>query len=475
MVFRPFENDPITKSGKLFAEKFMLGHHPTTPVPRQIDLNPECTPSRWSSHAQDPEGFLAHQMPPPTPQRVNNLDVDNPPHSQPSETSIGVGDIIAEVSLDFAQSLFHGTTTMSGETVATASTSNEKCSDTFTSELTSKEEVIAEKYHKMLKMGVPLDGVLHKMAQESVDLKITLVVLQEVSLPLSASAKVESDNTHQVKMSVKTDAPLLSDKEEAIATTYCNMLKVCIPKEAVQHKMPPPTPRRVNNLDVDNPPHQPSETSIGVGDIIAEVRLDFAQSLFRGTTTMSGETVATASTSNEKCSDTFTSELTSKEEVIAEKYHKMLKMGVPLDGVLHKMAQESVDLKITLVVLQEVSLPLSASAKVESDNTHQVKMSAKTDAPLLSDEEEAIATTYRNMLKVCIPKEAVRHKMKQDGIVIKIVEAVLGKDATAVTGSDSMSIQTKTTNRKTIAFHWTTSNLAPKLLEQSIFGWTLEK
>ena len=259
-------------------------------------------------------------------------------------------------------------------------------------------------------------------------------------------------------------------------TKYCNMLKVCIPKEAVQHKMPPPTPRRVNNLDVDNPPHsQPSETSIGVGDIIAEVSLDFAQSLFRGTTTMSGETVATASTSNEKCLDTFTSELTSEEEVIAEKYRKMLKMGVPLDGVLHKMAQESVDLKITLVVLQEVSLPLSASAKVESDNTHQVKMSAKTDAPLLSDEEEAIATTYRNMLKVCIPKEAVRHKMKQDGIVIKIVEAVLGKDATAVTGSDSMSIQTKTTNRKTIAFHWTTSNLAPKLLEQSIFGRTLEK
>lgn len=113
---------------------------------------------------------------------------------------------------------------------------------------------------------------------------------------------------------------------------------------------------------------------------------------------------------------------------------------------------------------------MSASVEVENDNAQQVKMSTKIDSTLLSDEEEAVATAYCKMLKVCIPKEAVRHKMKQDGIVSKIVEAVLGKDATEVTGSDSTSIQTKMNNRKTIAFRWTISNLAPELLEQSIFG-----
>jgi hypothetical protein len=163
-------------------------------------------------------------------------------------------------------------------------------------------------------------------------------------------------------------------------------------------------------------------------------------------------------------------ELTSEEEVIADKYRKMLKMGVPLDGVKHKMTQENVDLKIVSVLVREAS-PSSADAEVESNNRHQSKMTAKVDGPLLSEEEEAIATTYRNMLKVCIPKEAVRHKMKQEGVIDKIVEAVLGKDATGATGSDS-SLQAKTTNRKTIAFHWTTSNLAPELLEQSIFGRT---
>jgi hypothetical protein len=75
------------------------------------------------------------------------------------------------------------------------------------------------------------------------------------------------------------------------------------------------------------------------------------------------------------------------------------------------------------------------------------------------------------MLKVCIPKEAVRHKMKQEGVSDKIVDAVLGKEADVGKGSDHASLA-NANSRKTIAFHWTTSNLAPESLEQSIFGRT---
>ena len=61
--------------------------------------------------------------------------------------------------------------------------------------------------------------------------------------------------------------------------------------------------------------------------------------------------------------------------------------------------------------------------------------------------------------------------MKQEGVSDKIVDAVLGKEADVGKGSDHASLA-NANSTKTIAFHWTTSNLAPELLEQSIFGRT---
>lgn len=162
--------------------------------------------------------------------------------------------------------------------------------------------------------------------------------------------------------------------------------------------------------------------------------------------------------------------LSSEEEVIAEKYCKMLKMGVPLDGVKQKMDLEDVDFKIVSVLVHESSQS-SAIGDVESVSANPPKKSTKGAGPTLSKEEEAIATTYRNMLKVCIPEEAVRHKMKQEGVSDKIVDAVLGKEADVDKGSDHASLA-NANSTKTIAFHWTTSNLAPESLEQSIFGRT---
>lgn len=137
------------------------------------------------------------------------------------------------------------------------------------------------------------------------------------------------------------------------------------------------------------------------------------------------------------------------------------------------MQQESVDLKIISVLVGEASpgeVGEAGGAKPAS------KKSAKPAGPSLSKEDEAIASKYRNMLKVCIPKEAVRHKMKQEGISNKIMDAVLGETSGGGTGSAAAAKSHKPTNkansRKTIAFHWTTSNLAPDKLEQSIFGRT---
>ena len=50
-----------------------------------------------------------------------------------------------------------------------------------------------------------------------------------------------------------------------------------------------------------------------------------------------------------------------------------------------------------------------------------------SSGPSLSEEEEAIASKYCIMLKARVPKDAVRHKMNQEGVADNIVEAVLGK------------------------------------------------
>ena len=65
--------------------------------------------------------------------------------------------------------------------------------------------------------------------------------------------------------------------------------------------------------------------------------------------------------------------------------------------------------------------------------------------------------------------------MKQECVNAKIVEAVLGKEFVDGSSNDRQKnnaavTPAKANNRKTIAFHWTTSKLAPELLERSIFG-----
>ena len=358
----------------------------------------------------------------------------------------------ADVCLDFAQSFYRGPTTKSDEMAGgSASTPIEKGSDTSlhlrneegvkngggSTNLTDDEETLLDRYRQY---------------SQSDRTKLRLTCLsprggkQEMEVVLSPASRVTEhalakprldDTATSFSVNDAEVGSTLSMEEEETASKYRNMLKMGIPPDAVQHKM-------------SSDEIHPQVMAAGLDEMNATVR--------------DGAVKANAGPSDE---------LTSDEEVIADKYRKMLKMGVPLDGVKHKMTQESVDLKIVSVLVREASPSSSASTEVESDDTQQSKKSStNADGPVLSEEEEAIATTYRNMLKVCIPKEAVRHKMKQEGVMANIVEAVLGKGASEVTKSGDSTFQAKTTNRKTIAFHWTTSNLAPELLEQSIFGRT---
>ena len=282
--------------------------------------------------------------------------------------------------------------------------------------LSEDEEKLASKYRKMLKMGIPPDAVKHKMTSDDIKQKIMDAVI-------GGPGGENKAGTPGLK---------LTDEEEATASKYRKMMKMGVPEDGVRHKM------AMEGVD--------AKIIAAVFDVTDQGK-------------------AMADTANRQ-------QLSDEEEVIASKYRKMLRMGVPLEGVQHKMKQDSIDSKIISALVDEIS-PSSIVDAESSTIKPAAESKISTKQAALSKEEETIASKYRGMLKVCIPKEAVRHKMKQEGISAKIVEAVLGKDANDSgrdNGSNTASAAKAVNNRKTIAFHWTTSNLAPELLERSIFG-----
>ena len=133
----------------------------------------------------------------------------------------------------------------------------------------------------------------------------------------------------------------------------------------------------------------------------------------------------------------------------------MLKMGIPLEAVQHGMKKEGVNPKIAAAVAEEAPPQVTVSEPM----TPAKPKSGSAAGPALSEEEEKIAAKYRKMLKLCIPKDAVRHDMKKEGVSDKIVEAIFGKEDTSKT--DNMETPARGKNTKTIGFHWKTANLPP--------------
>ncbi|KAL7568682.1 hypothetical protein ACA910_021679 [Epithemia clementina (nom. ined.)] len=105
--------------------------------------------------------------------------------------------------------------------------------------------------------------------------------------------------------------------------------------------------------------------------------------------------------------------LSEDETKIASKYQKMLSIGLPMDAVRHKMIQDQVPSKIIDFVVSDGS----------AGGTH----AKGDDLDKLTDAEEEIATKYRKMMKIGLEADAVRHRMMKDQISEKIVSSVLGK------------------------------------------------
>jgi Formin Homology 2 Domain/Subunit CCDC53 of WASH complex len=199
--------------------------------------------------------------------------------------------------------------------------------------------------------------------------------------------------------------------------TYEKMLKMCIPVEAVRHKM------KQDQADV-----KIIEAVFGKG---------------------SGD-------DNNNAPVSSTNKLSKEEEEIAAKYRHMLKMHIPKEAVEHKMAKEGISQKIMSTVLDDcVAIPAPIPAGF--------KANTKKD---LTADELSVASQFKKMLKLQIPRDKVLERMQQENIDDKIVAFVLGKSAQALIGDEN----SKTTNKnssKLVSLHWTP--LSGKELDNSVW------
>lgn len=212
-----------------------------------------------------------------------------------------------------------------------------------TTSVKSTESIIdIDKFKKMLGLGVPLGAVKQKMLKEGFNPDLLN------NAPLLTTGDVAPSKAEQeIKSEQKEETP---EKKSDVLEKFKKMLKAGVPLEAVKHKM----------------------RGVGLNPSLLDDKAP----------------VKLASDEIQKS--------TPEEEKIVEKFKKMLKAGVPLEAVKHKMRAEGVD-----PCLFDDKKPIIKQANSE----------IQTDT-----EQEKAVSKFKKMLKAGVPLDAVKMKMKAEGI-----------------------------------------------------------
>jgi len=339
---------------------------------------------------------------------------------------------------------------------AGSGTTENASSESFTqAALNDEEQKIASTYRKMLKFSVPAEAVRHKMTKDGVDEKIITAVLSDPSeTPTPSPATLSTD-------------------EEKVAETYRKMLKMCIPPEAVRHRM---TKDKVDSRIVDavlggsSPPQikteQPKQPSLSEEDeklaasyrkmlkmMIPEEAVRHKMKKDQASNDVIVAVFGPEAVDAEQAKQEENNVLSAEEEAVAATYRKMLKMMIPPDAVRHKMKKEQVDSKIVIAVL---------GADPDEERA------SKTTENSLSEADEQIAETYRKILRMKVPPDGVRHKMTKNGVGEHIIKAVLGADiAKPKTKELAKAKKTAAHGSKLVSLHWTP--LSGEALDNSVW------
>jgi len=275
-----------------------------------------------------------------------------------------------------------------------------------TNGLTKDEDQVANSYRKMLKVLIPKEAVEHKMKKDGIKQNI-------INAVLNRSGPTQPSEPKSDAMKPKIN---LSGEEEKLVATYKKMLKLCVPTEAVRHKMK--KDQASSNVIL----------AVFPKEVVSSNNLPLK--------------VAKINTG-----------LTEEEQKRAISYKKMLKMGIPADGVRHKMIKDGANENIVGYVFGDVS----NGRKPEDD---------------LSDEESRDVATYKKMLKMHLPEEAVRHKMNKEKASDRVIAAVFGTNNDVEKINQSSRKKPTLKGNNLVALHWTPLSDAD-LVDNSI--WRTKK
>ena len=131
--------------------------------------------------------------------------------------------------------------------------------------------------------------------------------------------------------------------------------------------------------------------------------------------------------------------LSDGDEEIAEKYRKMMKIGLPPPAVRHKMAGDGIPAHIINAVLSGGANPPPPKRPAPGGAGGK---GAGGKISSLSQKEEAVAAPFRKMINIGLPPGAVRQKMMLDGGVSdKIMKSVLAGEIPAPVGGSAAPSQ----------------------------------
>ena len=272
----------------------------------------------------------------------------------------------------------------------------------------NETKLLIEKYQKMKKMGIPIEAIKQKMTLDGVHQNIAETIFDLLSNTKNKKRK-DDDSTFDVSSVECNDQisqnALLNEREKCLEMDCDGG-----PIEVIGKKMS--SKGNFESLNCD-------DSTKGIASPKASLSIE-------------------ARTTKEQQLEVMVKNST---EQVASKYLKMKKVGIPVDAILQKMSLEGAEDKVVKFVMDKFTCnnatkKTAIESIVPKETVERLKDNVGSNALTLSTDEEKIASTYRKMLKVRIPPEAVRHKMTTDRISTKIIAAVVGIDSVSTNKSE---------------------------------------
>ena len=329
-------------------------------------------------------------------------------------------------------------------------------------EMIDADAEIADKYRRMIRMSVPLQEVQNKMIGDGIDSKVMQKIIAEANAQQQPPQFLAGLPSSPVSTFSSSCAALSSAEVETV-NSYKKMLRMHIPLDAVKHKMKKDQvdPKIVACVLGDDTGSKNNDEGASVDSALTEDEQNVVQGYRKMLKMSFPEEVIRHKMKRDQVSEKIVravfpslpqTELSTPESAIVAKYKKMLSMGVEKDGVRHKMVKDEIDPKII-------------NAVVGSDEKAAPQAPFRKKTLALSAEEESVASQYRKLLKLQIPRDSVMTRMQGDGVSEKIIKAVLGMSSSSSQPTDETVASGKS---KLVALHWTP--ISGKDLDDSVWS-----